>query len=194
MKKYGKENFKLEIIDSAISMKELNEKEIFWISTLNTLSPNGYNLTTGGSSGGKASEETRIKIGLSCKGRRHTEEWKRAQSLRNSGKNNPMYGKSPNWGKKCSAETIEKLRKSNLDKKLSEEQKKKIGMSRTKDKIDRVKLSMAHGGKPFMCIETGEIFYSQAIAAEKLKSHQQNIYKVLKGIRERANGLSFKYV
>lgn len=107
--KYGKENFLIEIIDRAETLDELNNKEIEYIKLLKTVAPNGYNIRLGGNSGGKLSEETRKKIGLSGKGRKHTEEWKRKASERSRGANNPMYGKSPNWGKVCSSETREKI-------------------------------------------------------------------------------------
>lgn len=48
IRKYGFEDFDLEVIDSAETLEELNEKEIFWIKKLNTLVPNGYNLEQGG--------------------------------------------------------------------------------------------------------------------------------------------------
>lgn len=47
--KYGKENFKIEKIDDAISKDELNEKEIYWINYYNSTNREiGYNLTKGG--------------------------------------------------------------------------------------------------------------------------------------------------
>lgn len=49
IKKYGKENFSWEIIDSeASSLGDLREKETHYIQIYNTLSPNGYNITQGG--------------------------------------------------------------------------------------------------------------------------------------------------
>ena len=48
IKKHGKENFKVELIDTAMSIDELNDKEIHWISFYNCLAPNGYNLESGG--------------------------------------------------------------------------------------------------------------------------------------------------
>lgn len=55
LKKYGKENFEWEIIDTAKTEKEIIEKEIYWIKKLNTCihSPNsnGYNITLGGEGG-----------------------------------------------------------------------------------------------------------------------------------------------
>ncbi len=50
IKKYGTENFKWVTIDIAYSREDLDNKEIFWIKFFNTIAPNGYNLTHGGSS------------------------------------------------------------------------------------------------------------------------------------------------
>ena len=52
IKKYGKENFIKEIIDTTDNLNELNEKEIFWIKTLEShVSKGGYNITWGGEGG-----------------------------------------------------------------------------------------------------------------------------------------------
>lgn len=48
LRKYGKETFKVIIIDRGTSNEELYTKEIYWIAKLNTLAPNGYNLSSGG--------------------------------------------------------------------------------------------------------------------------------------------------
>ena len=49
MRKYGIDNFSIEIIDTATSKEELNAKEIFWISYYNTTDLNsGYNNSYGG--------------------------------------------------------------------------------------------------------------------------------------------------
>lgn len=48
IKKYGWKNFTVEILDECKTVDELNEREIYWIKTLNTKTPNGYNLTDGG--------------------------------------------------------------------------------------------------------------------------------------------------
>lgn len=44
----GVENFEVLTIDTATSPEELDRKEQQWIEKLQTLHPNGYNLTTGG--------------------------------------------------------------------------------------------------------------------------------------------------
>ena len=49
IKHYGKENFSVEMIDTAESFDELNEKEIYWINKLNAIDSNiGYNISKGG--------------------------------------------------------------------------------------------------------------------------------------------------
>lgn len=58
--KYGKENFSKEIIDTACTVKELNEKEKNWIKELNAIQE-GYNISLGGD-GGCYTKEQRLKI------------------------------------------------------------------------------------------------------------------------------------
>lgn len=66
IKNYGWDNF-LEIeLEDCFTEKQLNERERFYILFLNTLAPNGYNLTEGGE-GGKYSEEARDHISVGTK-------------------------------------------------------------------------------------------------------------------------------
>lgn len=50
-----------EIIEEDIPRENLDDREIFWINRLNTIAPNGYNLTSGGASC-KMSEDTKSKM------------------------------------------------------------------------------------------------------------------------------------
>ena len=52
--KYGEENFVWVILEECDSREQLDEREIYWIKTLNTKFPNGYNLTDGGNSSTKS--------------------------------------------------------------------------------------------------------------------------------------------
>ena len=57
--KYGIDAFSIEKIAIAESQSELDILEQFWISKLNTISPNGYNLSSGGNGAGKMSDESK---------------------------------------------------------------------------------------------------------------------------------------
>lgn len=62
LKKYGAENFSLEILEDNIdSQEELEEKEVYYIALYDTFN-NGYNMTRGGSGGTRFSEEDRDRI------------------------------------------------------------------------------------------------------------------------------------
>jgi group I intron endonuclease len=110
IKKYGKNNFNVEIIDKANSITELKNKEIDYIKKLKPY----YNKTLGGDGvfGYKHTEETKKKLRIASKKRKVTPETIRKMS----GVNNHNYGKpaynkglkgvnSPLFGKKQSKHT-----------------------------------------------------------------------------------------
>jgi len=67
IRKYSEENFKVELLWEC-SIDELNEFEKAFIKTYNTLSPHGYNLTSGGSHSIQ-SKETCMRKSISMKGK-----------------------------------------------------------------------------------------------------------------------------
>jgi len=70
MSKYGLENFSCyKVMDCCPSKVALNYWETYWIKALDTLSPNGYNLRSGGGQYNTLSEESRKKMSLSHKGK-----------------------------------------------------------------------------------------------------------------------------
>jgi group I intron endonuclease len=74
IKKYGKQNFKKEIIEYCHTKEHLNEREIYWIDYYNSRdSEIGYNLSIGGcgNNGFIMSLEARKKISLAFKGKNH---------------------------------------------------------------------------------------------------------------------------
>ncbi|WP_349569329.1 GIY-YIG nuclease family protein [Azotobacter salinestris] len=69
IRKFGPESFTIEIIDHGSMNKDLEAKERAWIKKLNTLTPNGFNISTGGSSGGSTPKPVTVD-GLMFKSRR----------------------------------------------------------------------------------------------------------------------------
>lgn len=131
LKKYGRENFKKEIIETCLKKEDLSQKEIYWIDKFNSRDPKiGYNMAKGGSSF-YVTEESRNKISSSLKGKY-------------VGENAFRYGiELTDNHKKI-------ISKSNKGKKLSNETRKK--MSESKKGIEhslesRKKMSDAHSGK-----------------------------------------------
>lgn len=140
-KKYQEQNFAFEIIEYIDNEECLNEREIYWIAYFKSHNSDyGYNKTLGGD-GGNASEETRRKI---------------SEKLR--GINHPMYGKkgtlSPNYGRKHSEESKEKIRQSNLGKVKSREsiEKWKLsfhGYKHSDESILKIKKALMGVNNPF---------------------------------------------
>jgi hypothetical protein len=61
MAHHGIDNFKIKQIEEVID-EQLDDRESFWITELNTKIPNGYNLMSGGGTNGNHSEETKALI------------------------------------------------------------------------------------------------------------------------------------
>jgi len=140
MRKYGVENFTITEICKCNTLEELNELEEFLIQEMGCLSPNGYNLASGGNNhthhketkkkiseshkgkkGIKHSDETKKKISEACKGKKFSDETKKKIS-------------EAKKGKKCSDETKKKMSDAKKGKKCSEEHKQKISNSMKRKK------------------------------------------------------------
>ena len=147
IKKYGKENFKVEVIDWCDSLEELNMKEKYYIETLNSDRHTGlgYNIAKGGDGGDLFNTLTikeKINFIESCRKRSLGEnnpnygngdkirgnknpskrlEVRKRLSETSSGKNNGMYGVTgknhPMYGKHMSEESKEKMRETRRNKK-----------------------------------------------------------------------------
>ncbi len=69
--KYGVDAFSFQILEEC-KRELLNEREIYWIAELGTLSPGGYNLNSGGGAPTTRSEETKQRHSKSLIGRKGT--------------------------------------------------------------------------------------------------------------------------
>lgn len=145
VRKYGLDSFLWEEIDSAENMEELNSKEQKWIKELNSVKPNGYNLTSGGRQGGHLSDYTKELLSKLNKeryktsphpftGRKHSEDTKekisKARTGLKQGPHSPEHrekiGKSQKGiPKPHSPEWCENQRNKMTGRKHSEESKRK---------------------------------------------------------------------
>lgn len=113
IKKYGRENFKKEILEECDTQQQLDDREIFWISFYKS-NEIGYNIMEGGN-GGAHSEETKIKMSINHTGvknnfykKTHTNETKKilSEKMKDRLKNKENH---PNYGKKFSEESKKKM-------------------------------------------------------------------------------------
>lgn len=141
-KKYGKNNFKKELIEINNNLLENKNREKFWIKELNSFQPNGYNINEGGDGGDNITNNPNYdkickNISESVKRRNSDPEYRKKQSIKMIGENNPMYGKNfQSWG---------------LKKKSQENKGKKLEQIYGEEKanIIKQKLSKAHKGRIF---------------------------------------------
>lgn len=125
--KYGKENFSYDLLSSDIQEKSLlNYLERFWICTMGSRIPNGYNIEHGGSDKDKVSQETREKQRQNNLGKKLSEETKKKIRSHRHTEEQKMKIQKSRLGKKLSEETIEKIRKGNQGKKVLQETKDKL--------------------------------------------------------------------
>lgn len=152
LKKYGIANFICYKLEEC-SLENLSQREVYWGEKLNSMAPNGYNLSLGLQGNKIILDSTREKMRLASLGhkhnvgRKHSEETKAKMS--DSAKKNiteevlaqrskRMIGNTfwkANIGKKYSEERKEKIRQKAFGRKISEETKKKMSVTRNVNKI-----------------------------------------------------------
>jgi len=113
IRKYGWENFRVDVLESGLSPSNVNAREEFWINSERSLVPNGYNV----GSGGALTERTREKIANSKKGKKLSEATKSKISIAHSGKRLTVEHRRNIGrglvGRPVSAETRRKISESN---------------------------------------------------------------------------------
>ena len=146
IKKYGKENFKREILEECNTIEEARKLEEPYIIKFNTCSPNGYNILKTGGLGivgktwGNHTNKTKIHLRKKLKEIYKDESLRKRISDSVTGSNNGFYNKKhtestkkkiseKNKGKKRTKEHIQKIIEAN-SKPKSEEHKRKISNSK----------------------------------------------------------------
>lgn len=112
IKKYGWDGFYHDVLYYDITKEQAEQIEIELIKIHNSID-DGYNLSNGGNSTGKHSDETKRKISSSHMGIRPSEEVRLKLSEGRTGEKNHQWGKrgelSPMYGKRHKEETKRKM-------------------------------------------------------------------------------------
>jgi group I intron endonuclease len=137
-KKYGFDNFKFEIIDTANNIEELNKKEIYYINKYNSTNKEiGYNIEFGGLNS-IPNDETRKRMSESHMGIKQTDRWIKKRIAIKGSEDAKKYGRekseeekkrlsetSPKYweGKERSEDTKRKISETKKERGLSKKQK-----------------------------------------------------------------------
>jgi group I intron endonuclease len=112
--KHGLGSFEIEVVETCDTIDQLNKRERYWIATLNTISPNGYNIEEGGKHF-LMSESTKAKL----RERKVSDETRQLLSQINS-------NRSPDWKRRIS--------ESNKGKTLNENQRRALADGRNQQR------------------------------------------------------------
>jgi group I intron endonuclease len=156
VKKLGKQHFKKEIIEVCDNIEDLKEREKYWIKTLNTKKPYGYNLTDGGDGVVNLCEESK---------KRQIEKLK-------------MYVGEKNWhyGKKRSEETCNNISRGLTGKKLSPEHAEKSRRANLGNPMP------AHVKQILIEVNTGRVYKQETI--DLIRQNQPTCTPILQFTKE----------
>ena len=194
VKKYGKENFQVEVLYFYDTVEECRQDEERILTEYNVKDcPHSYNCKNSaiGFTSDDMTDEIRQKLSRAMKG-----------------KNNPMYGKHPTLSEEHRNKISQALRGENNPNygkhfTLSEEHKNRISQAKTgthHTAETRKKMSQAKKKvmTPLVAIQlsTGKIrvFESQKECARKLNLNQSHISQCLKGRLKTTGGYAFKKI
>ena len=110
IKKHGKENFEISILAEVDSITELNALETFYIEQQHSLSPDGYNLHTGGLNH-QVSNETRMRMSQSHRGKPLSEEHKARIFAATNGNRTWLCKQQSDETKKKRSEKMKEIRR-----------------------------------------------------------------------------------
>lgn len=189
IQKYGKENFTIEVIDQVESKSELSEKERYWIKHLNTLAPNGYNLTEGGEST-VFTEEALVRMKLKQR------EW---FDTHDSMSCKPVYQYTltgefiREWKSLKQASSELQINHGNLCQACRNGKNKSAGgYLWSYEKINSLQYNCIRTRK-VKCVETGQIFDSVHEAAEFINRSPSSLVGCLKGKQQTSGGYHWEY-
>lgn len=170
IRKYKPINFTVTVLEVNLDNVELLKLEKYWIKELNTISPNGYNFTSGGDTP-IISKESILKIKEARKNQIISEGTKKETSFRQK----QFFKDNPEFAIRFQKASV-------------------LACTGAKQNIERV-IERARNltrGKVIVC-SNGEEYLSYFEASLATGAEGTNIAKVCKGQRKSAKGFNFKY-
>lgn len=186
IRKHKWKNFKHDIVLQNLTKEEAEMFEIEMIKYHKTINRKyGYNISNGGESLGKHTEESKRKMSETKKSKHYkiSEETREKYRKNSSGKNNPMYGKN------FTQEHRDKIR-SGLKEFYKNNDAKFLGRHHTEE--NKKILSEQHC-KKFICVETGIIYKSPFYCCEELNIDYSYLCKCIKSGKI-CKGHHYKYI
>lgn len=200
MNYYGFEHFHFEIIEEC-APELLSAREQYWISELKSLIPNGYNILPGGISlygennpffGKRHTEEAKKAISIKNTGKRRTVEERAAISKRITGENNPFYGCTH------SDETKQKIKETCIKNGVYQKSAERMRLNNPNDGTLNNKMTAMYD----LDFNLLNIFQSATEAGEyiklkklsKAKIPSNSISDVCRGIQKTAFGYYWEYI
>jgi group I intron endonuclease len=203
IQKHGWGNFSHEILKSNITVDEANNWEKFYIEKENTMYPNGYNLTSGGTDTFDVSDLTKKKLSIAHTGKKLSEDHKRKLSLHRHSEDAKEKMRRSNKG--ISAETRAKMNTAMKGLKKSEAHRMAMSESRKgKPQTERrdlvLKRITEENKTPVYGIDKNgistKIYESVNEAAKDIGIHPSNISRICRGkcrYRKTAGGYAWRY-
>ena len=184
IRKYGWDNFSHEVLERDLSFTQACERERYYISLFDSLTTgNGYNLENGGRVNCCVSDETKMKISKTLRGRKGhplSEEHKRKLSEYHKGKKVPPK----------SEDTRKKLSIALTGRKFSEEHCRHISESKKGTQVGKNNPR----ARKVRCVETGVVFDTIKDAGEFIGGSPKNIISVCRGKLKTSGGYHWEYV
>lgn len=178
--KYGEDAFSFEVLEEC-GKEHIDELERWYIKELQTQDrTKGYNSEGGGRTCQEVSAETRMKLSIVRKGKKHTEEAKRKMSASSMGQ--VAWNKGLRGVTHHTEETRRRISQTLKGREVSEYARQQISKARS---------------KPIACIEfeeMGAIFPSITMASKRTGIDRKSINDMLIGKNKTAGGLHWRYL
>ena len=177
--KYGWEDFKSELLFDKLSFDEAEDMETKMIRELNTMSPSGYNLQSGGGGNRMVSQYTRDKMSKSGMGKVISEEQIEKTRIALT-------------GQKRTPKQVENIRRGQLGKTLTEEHKANI----TKGLLSNTNRKFATKEIKQFTLDGEYIrnWVSTTVASKELGLDRRGIGKASRGEQNQSGGFKWEMI